>query len=130
MKMEIKTDRNYAKTDEWVKIDGNAGKIGISDYAQDQLSDIVFVEYLKEPGDAIKQGEVFATIESVKAAADVNSPVSGTVKQINETLLDTPELLNSDPFNEAWMGIIELESKTDIDKLMDAKEYVSYCESR
>ena len=128
--MEVKADRKYAKTDEWVKVEGKEGTIGISDYAQDQLSDIVFVEFVKEPGDTVKQGELFATIESVKAAADVNSPVSGTVKELNEALLDTPELLNSDPFNAAWMGIIELGNDTDIENLLGAEEYKSYCESR
>jgi glycine cleavage system H protein len=128
--METLSDRKYAKTDEWVKVEGKNGKIGISDYAQDQLSDIVFIEFLKEPGDQVKQGEIFATIESVKAAADVNSPISGTVKEINESLMDTPELLNSNPFDKAWMGVIELEDEKELDNLMDAGEYDSFCESR
>jgi len=128
--METRKDRKYAKTDEWVKVEDKAGKIGISDYAQDQLSDIVFVEYAKEPGDSIKQGELFATIESVKAAADMISPVSGVVKEVNETLMDTPETLNSDPYDAAWMGVIEIENEAELDNLMDAGEYDTYCESR
>lgn len=128
--METKSDRKYAKTDEWVKLDGSNGKIGISDYAQDQLSDIVYVEYLKETGDKVSKGEVFATIESVKAAADVNAPVSGVVKEVNEALMDTPEVINSDPYNEGWMGVIEVEDENELNELMDAGEYDEYCESR
>lgn len=128
--METASDRKYAKTDEWVKVEGKTGKIGISDYAQDQLSDIVYIEYLKEPGDEIKKGEIFATIESVKAAADVNAPVSGVVKEVNESLMDTPELVNSDPFGKAWMGVIELQDEAELDQLMSAGEYDAYCESR
>jgi glycine cleavage system H protein len=128
--METLGDRKYAKTDEWVKVEGKNGRIGISDYAQDQLSDIVFIEFLKEPGEQVNQGEIFATIESVKAAADVNSPISGTVKEINESLMDTPELLNSNPFDKAWMGVIELNDEKELESLMDAGEYDSFCESR
>lgn len=128
--METKSDRKYAKTDEWVKLDGSNGKIGISDYAQDQLSDIVYVEYLKEAGDEVSKGEVFATIESVKAAADVNAPVSGVVKEVNEALMDTPEVINSDPYNKGWMGVIEVEDENELNELMDAGEYDEYCESR
>ena len=128
--METLGDRKYAKTDEWVKVEGKNVRIGISDYAQDQLSDIVFIEFLKEPGEQVNQGEVFATIESVKAAADVNSPISGTVKEINESLMDTPELLNSNPFDKAWMGVIELNDEKELESLMDAGEYDSFCESR
>jgi len=123
-------DRKYAKTDEWVVVEDKNGKIGISDYAQDQLSDIVFIEFLKEPGDQVKQGEVFATIESVKAAADVNSPIGGIVKEINESLMDTPELLNSNPYDKAWLGVIELEDEAELEKLMNESEYDSYCKSR
>ena len=128
--MKTLGDRKYAKTDEWVKVEGKNGKIGISDYAQDQLSDIVFIEFLKEPGDQVKQGEIFATIESVKAAADVISPISGVVKEINESLMDTPELLNSNPFDKAWLGVIELEDEAELENLMDAGEYDAFCESR
>ena len=119
-----------AKTDEWVKSEGTQGTIGISDYAQDQLSDIVYVEFLKEPGDKIEKGEVLATIESVKAAADVNAPVGGTVSEINEKLIDTPEILNSDPFNNGWMMKVEIDSPSDTEDLLDSEEYDTYCESR
>ena len=128
--MNTANDRKYAKTDEWVKVDGMASTIGISDYAQDQLSDIVYVEFMKEPGELIKKGEVFATIESVKAAADVNAPVSGTVNKVNEALLASPELLNSDPFGAAWLGIIDMADLSDLEDLMDAGDYEAYCESR
>jgi len=119
-----------AKTDEWVKLEDKLGTIGISDYAQDQLSDIVFVEFLKESGDKISKGELLATIESVKAAADVISPVGGTVKEVNEKLLDAPEMLNSDPFTDGWMMKVELDSPSDTDALLNSEDYDTFCESR
>ena len=128
--MKTANDRKYAKTDEWVKVEGMAGTIGISDYAQDQLSDIVYVEFMKEPGEQIKKGEVFATIESVKAAADMNAPVSGTVNKVNEALIASPELLNSDPFGAAWMGVIDMTDASELDDLMSSGDYETYCESR
>jgi len=88
----------FNKTDEWVQVDGKTAIIGISDFAQDQLSDIVYIEFNKEAGESIEKGKILATIESVKAAADVNSPISGKVLEVNESLSDTPEILNEDPY--------------------------------
>lgn len=128
----MKTPENlkYAKTDEWVKLDGNVATIGISDYAQDQLSDIVYVEYNKDPGDTIKKDDTLATIESVKAAGDVNSPVSGKVIEINESLVDHPEFLNDDPYEKAWMLKVEISEMSEVDQLMSAADYKKYCEER
>jgi len=121
--MNIPTDVKFTKNDEWIKMDGNTGAVGISDYAQEQLSDIVFVEITVSVGDAVKKGDSCATIESVKAAADVYSPVSGKVVEINEALPDAPEIVNSDPYGEAWMVKIELSDLTELDGLLDSSAY-------
>lgn len=113
----------YAITDEWASIDGDIATIGITDYAQDQLSDIVFWEATVEVGENITKGSPIATLESVKAAADVNSPVSGSVIEISQALADTPELVNSDPYGEAWMIKVKLENPSELDSLMDAAAY-------
>lgn len=116
----------YAKTDEWVKVEGDIATIGITDYAQDQLSDVVYVELMNDEGDKVKKGDTIATVESVKAAADVNFPASGEVVAINEALADTPEVLNSDPFDTGWMVKIKLDDPSELDDLMDAAAYESY----
>ncbi|NWG07792.1 MAG: glycine cleavage system protein H [Chloroflexi bacterium] len=115
----------YTKSDEW--FDPASGKAGISDYAQGQLSDIVFVEILVEAGDTIEAGKPIASVESVKASAEVYSPASGKVAAVNKALPDKPELINSDPFGEAWM--IQLEGGTPGD-VMDAAAYEKYCAER
>jgi len=128
----MKTPENlkYAKTDEWVKLEGNMATIGISDYAQDQLSDIVFIEFNKDKGESVKKNDILATIESVKAAGDVNSPVSGKVLEINENLVDHPEFLNEDPYEKAWMIKIEINDTTEIDQLLSAADYEKFCAER
>ena len=128
----MKTPENlkYDKTDEWVKLDGNIATIGISDYAQDQLSDIVYVEFNKDVDEAVKKDEVLSTIESVKAAGDVISPVSGKVLEVNEGLSDKPELLNDDPYEKGWVFKVEISIPAEYDSLMSAKEYESYCAGR
>jgi glycine cleavage system H protein len=120
----------FNKTDEWVKVDGNIAIIGISDFAQDQLSDIVYIEFNKDPGESIEKGQVLAIIESVKAAADVNSPISGKVIEVNESLSDTPEVLNDDPYENGWLFKVELNNPSELDELFDAKGYDELCESR
>ena len=128
--MKTPQELKYNKTDEWVKVTGNIARIGISDYAQDQLSDIVYIEFNKEAGDTISKGEILSTIESVKAAADVISPVGGKVLNVNEDLANNPEKLNSDPYVEAWLYEVELAALSDLDDLLKASEYESFCESR
>lgn len=120
----------FTKTDEWVQVDGNTAIIGISDFAQAQLSDIVYIEFNKETGESIKKGQILATIESVKAAADVNSPISGKVLEVNESLSDTPEVLNEDPYENGWLFKVEFNNRSEIDELLDAKKYDEFCESR
>jgi glycine cleavage system H protein len=111
-----------------VRVEGDEAVIGISDYAQDQLSDVVYVE-LPEVGDTFEQGEVFAVVESVKAASDVYMPVSGEILEINEILEDSPELVNQDPYGEAWFVRVAMTDSSELDGLMDAEGYKAYLES-
>lgn len=128
--MNIPAELKYTENDEWIKIEGNTGTVGITDFAQDQLSDVVFVEIIVEPDESLNQGEACATVESVKAAADVYLPVGGTITGLNEDLLDAPELVNSDPYGEAWMIKIELSDPGEADSLLDAEAYQKHCEAR
>lgn len=121
--MNIPTDLKYTPNDEWIRVEGNIGTVGITDYAQQQLSDIVFVEIVVSVGDEVKQGDTCATVESVKAAADVYMPVSGKIVAINEALPDSPEVVNSDPYGAAWMVKVELNDPSELDRLMDAAGY-------
>jgi len=121
--VNIPEDLKYTKTDEWVKVEAKIATIGITDYAQDQLSDIVFAEIVVSVGDTIKQGKGIATVESVKAAADVTSPLSGKVLQVNEEISRSPELLNSDPFGRAWLIKVEITQSAELNELLDAESY-------
>jgi len=128
--MNIPTDLKYTKNDEWIRVEGKVGAVGITDYAQNQLSDIVFVEIVVAEGDTVKKGENCTTLESVKAAADVYLPVSGKIVAINEALPDKPELVNSDPFGEAWMVKVEIADLAELDTLLDASEYEKHIEEK
>jgi glycine cleavage system H protein len=128
--MNVPASLKYTNSDEWLLVEGKTATVGVTDYAQDQLSDIVFVEVTVAVGDVLKKQTNIATIESVKAAADVNLPVSGKVIEINEALPNNPELINSDPFGKAWMIKVELSDPSEMDKLMDSKAYTAYCETR
>jgi glycine cleavage system H protein len=121
--MKIPAEMKYTENDEWIKVEGNLGVIGITDYAQDQLSDVVFVEILVAEGEKVEKGASCATVESVKAAADVYMPVSGKVIAVNEDLQDAPETINSDPFGAAWMVKVELSDPTELAGLLDAAAY-------
>ncbi|HEY4693437.1 MAG TPA: glycine cleavage system protein GcvH [Bellilinea sp.] len=127
--MNIPGDLKYAKTDEWVKVDGNVATIGITDYAQSQLSDIVYFEFKVDPGESVKKGGTAATVESVKAASDIIFPVSGKVVELNDAVADEFEGINSKPY-ETWFLKVELSNPADVDALMDAAEYEKYCEER
>ncbi len=120
----------YAKTDEWVKVEGDEATLGISDFAQDQLSDIVYVELMVDEGDEVSKGDPLATVESVKAAADVNFPADGKILAINEALADNPEMLNSDPYEKGWMVRMKLSDPAQLDELMDAEAYDAYNKDR
>ena len=128
--MNIPANLVYTETDEWVKATGNNATIGITDYAQDQLSDVVYVEFIVAPGENVSKGQQIATIESVKAAADVNSPVSGTIVAVNDALPQTPELVNKDPFGQAWMVKVEMTNPAEADALMNPAAYDAYCKER
>jgi glycine cleavage system H protein len=121
-------DLKYARTDEWLKLEGSAATIGLSDYAQDALNDIVFVE-LPKVGSAVTAGEAFGTVESVKAASDLVSPVSGTVTAVNTALESSPERINSDPYG-SWIIQIAVTDASGATGLMDEAAYDSYCTSR
>ncbi len=121
--MNIPSNLKYTSTDEWVKVDGNIATVGITDHAQEQLSDVVFVEVTVGVGDKVAKKSTIATVESVKAAADVNMPITGKIVAINEDLPQTPELVNSDPYGKAWMIKVEIENPADLDGLMDASGY-------
>ena len=123
--MKTPEELRYTDNDEWVRVEDEIGVIGITDYAQDQLSDIVFVEIIVDEDEEVEQGDTIATVESVKAAADVYAPVSGTVKSINDDLADNPELINSDPYGDAWMLTIEMSDPSELDDLMDSTTYAN-----
>jgi len=123
--MNIPTNLKYTKTDEW--FDPATGKMGLSDYAQGQLSDIVFVEIVVAVGEAAEQGKAIASVESVKAAAESYASASGKVVAVNDELADNPEILNKDPYGAGWMVQIE---GGDASALMDAAAYEKYCEER
>jgi len=123
--MNTPANLKYTKSDEW--FDPQSGAMGLTDYAQSQLSDIVFIELLVEAGDTIEAGKPIASVESVKASAEIYAPASGKVAAVNKALSDKPETLNTDPFGEGWMIKVE-GGKTG--EVMDAAAYVAYCESR
>ena len=116
----------YAETHEWVKVEDGFGYVGISDYAQHSLGEVVYVE-LPEENDQVTKDTEFGAVESVKAASDLLSPVSGVIVAINEELEDSPELLNEDPY-EHWIIKVELEDANEIERLMNAEEYEAFCQ--
>ena len=123
--MNVPANLKYTKSDEW--FDPATGKMGLTDYAQGQLSDIVFVEILLAVGDPIEIGKPVASVESVKAAAETYAPVKGTVAAVNEQLSANPEVLNSDPYGAGWMVQVD---DADASSLMDAMAYTRYCDER
>lgn len=125
--MNVPDELLYTKEHEWIRIEDNLGTIGITDYAQDALGDVTFVE-LPKIGDSIRQFEAFASVESVKAVSDVYAPVSGKIIKINEGLLKLPELINQSPYREGWMVVIEIADEKEKEDLMSASEYRKYLE--
>ena len=128
--MNIPENLKYTESNEWVNLEGKTGTIGISDFAQDQLSDIVFAEIIVNEGDTVKKGDTIATIESVKAAADVYSPVTGNVISANEDLSGAPEVINTDPYGAAWIIKIELSDPAEVNALLDAVAYDKLIQSQ
>ncbi len=117
-------DVRYAESHEWVKVSGETAKIGITDYAQDQLGDIVFVE-LPDVGESFEKGSEFGTVESVKAVSELYMPVGGEIVAINEALEDAPEHINNTPFSDGWMIEVKLDDSSEVDTLLDKDGYLS-----
>jgi glycine cleavage system H protein len=128
MTIKILPDLRYTKTDEWVRVEGEEAVIGISDYAQDALSDIVYVE-LPSAGETFEAGKPFGVVESVKAASDVLMPIDGEVVAVNDAAVDSPESLNSEPYT-SWLVRIAMRNPSQVDKLMDGAAYEAYCATR
>lgn len=120
--MSSPKELRYSEEHEWVKVEDNKVRIGITAFAQSELGDIVFVE-LPEVGDVLKADEPFGSVESVKTVSELYAPVSGKVVEVNEELSDSPEFVNESPFEKAWMVVVELENADELDELMSAEQY-------
>ena len=131
-KWETQPDLKYARSDEWVRIQGDEATIGVSDYAQDQLGDVVYLElpWTDAGITEVKANGKFGDIESVKATSELFSAVAGTIVRVNDALKDHPDLVNSDPYGEGWMIVVKLAGTPDLTGLMDAAGYADYCEHR
>ncbi len=125
--MEFPKDLKYTKEHEWVKVEKNQAIIGITDYAQDSLGEVVYVE-LPQEGNQVTKSEPFGVVESVKAVSDLYAPVSGGITEVNDAIIDTPEAINDDPYGDAWLIKVELSNKDEIDELLSADEYVKFIE--
>lgn len=122
MSNEVRNDLKYTKTHEWLKIKGSKAFVGITDHAQSELTDIVFVE-LPEINKELKQGEELCVVESVKSVSEIYSPVSGKITDINKKLDDAPEIVNKSPYDEGWLVEIEIKNQAELDNLLDAEAY-------
>lgn len=129
MALKYPVTLKYAKSDEWVLVEGDVATFGISDYAQDSLNDIVYVS-LKPVGTIIGAGESFGEVESVKAASELYAPISGEIIEVNEALSGTPETINADPYGAGWMVKVRISDASALAGLMDSDAYAAYCESR
>jgi glycine cleavage system H protein len=119
------SDLKYSEEHEWVRVEGDQATVGITEYAQEQLGDIVYVE-LPEPGSQVEFMESFGVVESVKTASELFSPVRGKVVSINESLEDAPELVNEEPYSEGWMIVVQMTDPDEIEQLMDAASYEEF----
>ncbi len=124
--MNIPANLKYSKDHEWVRVEGDVAVIGITDFAQDQLGDIVFVD-IQTMGETLSEGEVFGAIEAVKTVADAFMPVSGEIIEVNEALEGAPENVNKDPYGEGWMIKVKLSNPAEVEALMDAAAYEAAC---
>lgn len=125
--VEIKSDLRYTKSHEWVKVDGDTVTMGVSDFAQSELGDVTYLE-LPEAGDSVSKGEPLGVIESVKAASDLYSPVTGEIVEANDQVIDAPESVNSSPYDDAWLVKIKVSDSSEIDELMDSAAYEKFVE--
>jgi glycine cleavage system H protein len=128
--MKFPQDLKYTQNDEWIRVEGDSATVGISDFAQDQLSDIVYVDFSAAPGTTVTKGNSFGSLESVKAAADFYMPVDAEVLEVNKALQQKPETVNSDPYGEAWLAKVKVKDAGQLDKLMDAAAYEKFCNER
>jgi glycine cleavage system H protein len=119
---QVPANLKYSKEHEWVRVEGNRAYIGITDFAQSELGDIVFVE-LPSVGDEITAGKTFGTVESVKTVSDLYAPVSGKIVEVNENLADSPEKVNESPYDDAWMIVVEMSDPAELDALLSAADY-------
>lgn len=120
--MAVPSEFKYSKEHEWVKVEGNTATIGITEYAQGELGDIVFVE-LPDVGDEINEGDTFGSVESVKTVSELYAPVSGKIVETNDELEDSPEFVNESPYEKAWMVKVELNDESQLDELLSAEQY-------
>lgn len=127
--MNVPDELRFTQHDEWVRVEGSEAITGITDFAQDQLSDVVYVE-LPEVGDHLAKGEPYGVVESVKAASDVYMPVSGEIVAVNEELEDAPEVVNEDPYGKGWFVRIKMDDLAELDDLMDADVYRAHIEAQ
>jgi len=127
--MEFPEDLKYSREHEWVLVEEDVATVGITDFAQEQLGDVVFVE-LPAVGDKVNKDEAFGVVESVKAVSDVYAPVSGTVLEINDDLPESPEMINEDPYGDGWVVKISMNDPSDLDDLMDPEAYEQYVEEQ
>lgn len=123
--MEFPAECKYTKEHEWIRVEGDLAEIGVTDYAQDSLGDIVFLE-LPEKGTDVEREDSFGVVESVKAVSDLYAPLSGTIVETNEPLADTPELMNENPYTDGWIIKIKMNDPSELDNLLDAKAYEDY----
>ncbi len=123
-------DLKYSETDEWVRVEGDQATIGITDYAQDQLGDIVYLDLPWDAAQSVSHEQKFGDIESVKATSELIAPVSGEVTRVNEELKDHPELINDSPYEDGWMLVVKLSNPAELDSLMSADEYEKYLQGR
>ena len=119
---EVRDDLRYTMNDEWAKAEGSNARVGITDHAQEQLTDIVFVE-LPKIGTKVRQGDVIGQVESVKTVAAVNAPVSGEIVEVNDKLEDAPQMFNESPYGDGWLAVIKMDDPSEYDRLMDAEGY-------
>ena len=128
--MNTPVELKYTKADEWIKVEGNQITIGITDYAQNHLSDLVFCGLKAEKGSTVNKGDLIVEIDSVKASAEVNSPMTGKVIESNQEVVNSPEIINDDPYGKGWFYVIEITNPAELDELLTADEYIKYCDSR
>jgi glycine cleavage system H protein len=126
--MAAPTDLRYTKTHEWVRLDGDVATVGLTDFAQNELGDITYLE-LPEIGDSVTQSEPFGVVESVKAASDIYAPIDGEIVERNDNAVDSPEVVNASPYDRAWLIKIRIADPSQVQSLMDPRAYDSYAES-